>query len=222
MKKNAEYEESDSDEEKGASEGVAESSSGEEESDDGAQQGGDSDSEREDDNGEDADDDDDDQPPSRQQGGSTSDEHCTFDMRNLVAVNSHQLDAASLYSSKKSKAQDDNITIPLTVDGIQVDETQLLKKAQDGCAQLISALWQLPTEKSDAGPLVTLPSYFEIKIPRALVSRMTIQHCLRIVNDDNTNMLDRVLNHNVLVASSTSKTGDEMGEIRERTRYWYQ
>lgn len=175
MKNKVEYDESDSDEENDTSEGVAESPSGEEESeDDGAQQ--DVDSESEDDNGDAADEDD--QPKSRRQGGLPSDEQCTFDLRNLVAVNSHQLDAASLYSSKKRKAQDDAITIPLTVGGMQVDEAQLLEKAQDGCAQLISALWQLPTEKSDAGPLVTLPSYFEIKIPRALVSRTAMHLCI--------------------------------------------
>jgi hypothetical protein len=100
---------------------------------------------------------------------SASGEQCTFDLRNLVAVNSHQLNASSLYSSKKS-ARESDITIPLEDNRIQVDEEHLLEKARDGCAQLISAIWQLPTEQSDAGPLVTLPSYFEIKIPRALVS----------------------------------------------------
>jgi hypothetical protein len=96
-------------------------------------------------------------------------EQCTFDLRNLVAVNSNQLNAGSLYSSKKS-ARESDITIPLEDNRIQVDEEHLLEKARDGCAQLISAIWQLPTEQSDAGPLVTLPSYFEIKIPRVLVS----------------------------------------------------
>lgn len=98
-----------------------------------------------------------------------SGEQCTFDLRNLVAVNSHQLNASSLYSSKNSATESD-ITIRLEDTRIQVNEEHLLEKARDGCAQLISAIWQLPTEQSDAGPLVTLPTYFEIKIPRALVS----------------------------------------------------
>lgn len=110
------------------------------------------------------------QKQSRRTIGSSSGEQCTFDLRNLVAVNSHQLDATSLYSSKRKQSKEADITIPSTLTGIQVDEDQLLEKAQDGCAQLISALWQLPTERSDAGPLVTLPSYCEVKIPRAMVS----------------------------------------------------
>ena len=100
---------------------------------------------------------------------SASSEQCTFDLRNLVAVNSHQLNASLLYSSKRPVRESD-ITIPLEDSRIQVDEEQLLEKARDGCAQLISAIWQLPKETSDAGPLVTLPSYFEIMIPRTLVS----------------------------------------------------
>lgn len=98
---------------------------------------------------------------------SSSSEQCTFDLRNLVAVNSHQLDTAALYSKKQSEDDANNVTIPPTTQ--VANEEYLLAKAQDGCAQLIHALWQLPTEKSDAGPLVTLPSYSEIKIPRALV-----------------------------------------------------
>jgi len=44
----------------------------------------------------------------------------------------------------------------------------LLKKASEGCSQLLKGLWQLETEKTDAGPLAVLPSYFVNKTPREL------------------------------------------------------
>lgn len=97
-------------------------------------------------------------------------EACTFDLRNMLAVNSHQLASNSLYMNKQSKEEED-VTIPLDKDhGLNVNEDFLLAKASSGCAQLVRALWQLPTDISDAGPLITLPGYDEIKIPRALVS----------------------------------------------------
>jgi hypothetical protein len=170
MKKTAAYEEPESEEES-SSESVEESFSGEEDSGVDEQQQNESDDE------ESASDNSEQKQTSRGMGSSLSSEQCTFDLRNLVAVNSHQIDATSLYSSKKKTSNDADITIPWQVPGIQVDEDQLLAKAQDGCAQLISALWQLPTESSDAGPLVTLP-YFEIKIPRALVSVSSGALCL--------------------------------------------
>jgi hypothetical protein len=101
-------------------------------------------------------------------------EICTFDMHNLVAVNSHQIASNSLYdvsSSKKnpSISPDSGITIPLS-SALNINEEFLLAKATEGCAQLVQALWMLSTEKSDAGPLASLPLYDEIRIPRALVS----------------------------------------------------
>jgi hypothetical protein len=106
-------------------------------------------------------------------------EQCTFDLRNMLAVDSHQIAPSSLYATKKgSKSADENITIPLDKGhGLEVDEDFLLSKASAGCTQLVHALWQLPTERSDAGPLVHLPAYDEIKIPRALVSA-----CVRSFN----------------------------------------
>jgi Ribosome biogenesis regulatory protein (RRS1) len=172
----ADSEEEIESEEDDLSEGTEEQSS-EEESDEGAEHNGDDSAsgsnEEEDENGDDDDDDDDDeqeQSNARMESQLfSSGEQCTFDLRNLVAVSSHQLNASLLYSSKRP-ARESDITISLEDSRIQVDEEQLLEKARDGCAQLISAIWQLPKETSDAGPLVTLPSYFEIKIPRALVS----------------------------------------------------
>ena len=102
---------------------------------------------------------------------SANGEQCTFDLRNLLAVNSHQLDTSQLYSrrTKKSPAETD-ITIPPEKMDIVVNEQYLLEKAADGCSQLIASLWQLPTEKSDVGPMVTLPSFDASNIPRELVS----------------------------------------------------
>lgn len=161
-------------EEDDVSEGTGEQSS-EEGSDEGAEHNGDDSASGNEEEEDEIDDDGDDVDEQEQSNAriesqlAVSGEQCTFDLRNLVAVNSHQLNASSLHSSKRLAGESD-ITIPLEDSRIQVDEEQLLEKARDGCAQLISAIWKLPTEKSDAGPLVTLPSYFEIKIPRALVS----------------------------------------------------
>jgi hypothetical protein len=100
----------------------------------------------------------------------------TFDLRNLLAVNTDPISTNSLYiGSNKAgakKGQEALISIPLDQSRIslQVDEAFLLSKATAGCTQLIQALWQLPTEQSAAGPLVTLPSYDEVRLPRSLVS----------------------------------------------------
>lgn len=98
-------------------------------------------------------------------------EQCTFDLRHLVAVNSHQVNSSKLYKqkTKKDTAEEDTTTIPPDNLSHTILEEHLLERASDGCAQLIGALWQLPTEKSDAGPQVFLPSYAETKLPRELV-----------------------------------------------------
>jgi len=99
----------------------------------------------------------------------TSGEGCTFDMKNLIAINSHQVSSASLYKKTKgNKKEEQNLTIPPDNLGVSINEDLLMEKASEGCTQLLSALWQLPMEKSDAGPMVTLPGYFEIKTPRSL------------------------------------------------------
>lgn len=102
---------------------------------------------------------------------SPDDEQCTFDLHNLLAVNTHQINTTKLYSNRNSKsAKEENITIPPTTMDVEVNEDYLLEKASDGCTQLLAALWQLPIEKSDAGPMVSLPLFDSSKIPRALVS----------------------------------------------------
>jgi hypothetical protein len=136
-------------------------------------------------------------------------EQCTFDLRNMLAVNSHQIAPGSLYATKKgSKSADDNITIPLDKGhGLEVDEEFLLSKASAGCTQLVHALWQLPTERSDAGPLVHLPSYDEIKIPRALVSGcVRSSNVLMFLYSDGINSF-------VTKAAATAERRDKMGKV---------
>ena len=97
----------------------------------------------------------------------------TFDLRNMLAINTDQLAMGKLYDAKKTKSvSGKDIEIPLDpVRGasLEVNEEYLLSKATDGCVELIRALWELPTEMSDVGPLATLPTYDEIRLPRALV-----------------------------------------------------
>eukprot|EP00980_Cylindrotheca_fusiformis_P001675 scaffold381_cov138-Cylindrotheca_fusiformis.AAC.11 len=95
-------------------------------------------------------------------------EQCIFDLRNMLAINPDQIPLKSLYNKKASKIED-MISIPLDKGHeLGVDEDYLLSKATTGCTQLVHALFQLPTERSDAGPLVQLPHYDEMKLPRAL------------------------------------------------------
>ena len=106
------------------------------------------------------------------QPSSAMGEPCSFDLRNLMGINSHQINGSSLYSPIKKNLEkdreDENVTIPSNLD-VVVNEDYLLQKASDGASQLIAALWQLPVQRSDAGPMVMLPHYEEMKIPRALV-----------------------------------------------------
>jgi hypothetical protein len=98
-----------------------------------------------------------------------STEPCTFDMRNLLAMNTHGVDVGRLYKAKRTSSDDhDDVTIaPGSLD-LAVDEEYLLGKAMDGCSQLLSVLWQLPVERSDAGPLGSLPKFDELPLPRSL------------------------------------------------------
>jgi len=96
-------------------------------------------------------------------------EKCTFDLRNLLAINSHQVNTSVLY--KKSKGKNNSVarcTIDMSNGRNNANEDHLFDLASDGCAQLISGLWELETEKTDAGPLAMLPKNYEIKLPRAL------------------------------------------------------
>lgn len=95
---------------------------------------------------------------------------CSFDLRNLLAINSHQVSIKELYDfdTNMGTASDGLCTISLPSVPIKVNEDHLLQKANEGMTQLLSALWKLPTERSDVGPIASLPTFFEIKIPREL------------------------------------------------------
>lgn len=94
-------------------------------------------------------------------------ENCTLDLRNLLAMNSHQVNYRALY--QKENSDDGELTIN-TIGFQKASESHLLEKATEGCSQLLKGLWELETEKTDAGPLAVLPSYFVNKTPRELVS----------------------------------------------------
>jgi hypothetical protein len=127
-----------------------------------------------------------------------SSEPCTFDLRNLLAMNGHQVDVKALYStSKNNKKADERVTISTSsssktntiskkatiLPNLQLaNEEYLLEKATQGCNQLVRALWQLPIEPSDAGPMARLPLQDESRIPRALVcSILYTTYCFWII-----------------------------------------
>lgn len=104
-----------------------------------------------------------------------SDEQCTFDLNNLLAFNTHQVNAAELYQQKGKKHVNSEwyISHPtITADAQQlpaVNEALLLAKAAEGTTQLLQELWKLPTEKTDVGPKALLPSKVkETTLPRSL------------------------------------------------------
>ena len=115
-------------------------------------------------------------------------EQCTFDLHNLLAFNTHQINAAELYQSSKSKKKSLNqewYTNTPTIDSSTtttaqilpaINENLLLSKAAEGTTQLLHELWKLPSEKSDVGLISKLPSP-EMKLPRALVS-INMSYCV--------------------------------------------
>mmetsp|Transcript_1632 Transcript_1632/g.3907 ORF Transcript_1632/g.3907 Transcript_1632/m.3907 type:complete len:481 (-) Transcript_1632:58-1500(-) len=110
----------------------------------------------------------------------TGEEGCTLDLRNLTAVNSHQVNTQTLYkqpkasSKKKKKKIADDVdgkmlaTIPPPESAPKVNEEQLLETARQGCTQILKGLWSLETERTDVGPMGILPQQFQIKTPREL------------------------------------------------------
>lgn len=115
---------------------------------------------------------------------SSNNEQCTFDLTNLLAFNTHQINAAELYQKQQAKKQQtsntqlddeevwykDSPTITADSTSLQVNETLLLAKAAEGTTQLMRELWRLPKEKTDVGLLAKLPLVAETKLPRSLVS----------------------------------------------------
>jgi len=103
---------------------------------------------------------------------SSGGEQCTFDLSNLSAFNTHQINSAELYNPQKGAAKtnewyDCAPTIEASIQIPSANESLLLSKAAEGTTQLLRELWKLPTEKTDVGPLARLPSP-ETKLPRSL------------------------------------------------------
>lgn len=145
--------------------------------------------------------------PEIQTPSSANGEFCTFDLRNLLAINPHQVSNQHLYNSSASKLTDEESS-RITLQGTtKVNESYLLEKATDGCSQIIAALWQLPIERSDAGPLAQLPSVDESQIPRALVSNITKTFAEKLSEASN----------NRLLGSTSAEERNEMGEVCQRT-----
>ena len=68
---------------------------------------------------------------------------CTFDMRNLMAADSHQIPGSLLYKNAEQTSEE-SITITLDKShGLVVDEEFLLAKASAACTELVDALWLL-------------------------------------------------------------------------------
>jgi hypothetical protein len=110
-------------------------------------------------------------------------EQCTFDLTNLLAFNTHQINIADLYrvggagsNHTKLKRADWYGSSPTiessTTAGVGVvNESLLLAKAVEGTTQLLRELWRLPTERTDVGMLARLPTASAVtKLPRSLVS----------------------------------------------------
>jgi hypothetical protein len=94
-------------------------------------------------------------------------ETCSLDLRNLLATNSHQVNHRLLY---KQTSTDEDEEISICVNGLtKANEEYLLQKASEGCSQILEGLWSLETEKTDVGPMATLPKYSTIATPRELV-----------------------------------------------------
>lgn len=132
-------------------------------------------------------------PAKFEQPKSATGEPCTFDLRNLVAMNTHQVNHKKLYAGKRTPTAE-SITIPASqmLLNVNVDEDELLEKATDGCTQLIAALWQLPKEQSNAGPMVRLPSFDDSRIPRALVrAPFLLCVCVCVIDEQKSAFLCR-------------------------------
>ena len=100
-------------------------------------------------------------------------EQCTFDLGNLLSFNTHQVNAAELYSGKSSLNKEWYDARPPTIEATKttlpnaINESMLLAKAAEGTTQLLRELWKLPTEKTDLGLLAKLPTA-ETRLPRML------------------------------------------------------
>lgn len=147
----------------------------------------------------------------------TGPEHCTFDLRNMTAMNSHQIPTSSLYMKKKEGGVSTCIPLEKGHGDLQINEDFLLQRASAGCSQLIAAIWQLPTETSDAGPLASLPGYDEIPIPRAMVcSDFLVTD--GILSTHSSPILCHLLLTVFVAGSTPTKRRNKVGEICQSQR----
>jgi regulator of ribosome biosynthesis len=190
----------DNDEEEGdsGSEGESDEQMMDEDSEEEEGESGDEEESDDDDNDDDNDDDDDDEDEEEDDleeenadnkssigvgGGGGGGEQCTFDLHNLLAFNTHQINVAELYqppsSTKIEKLNNKEwYATPPTIEATAgilpgvINESLLLAKAAEGTTQLLRELWRLPTEKTDVGSLARLPGASSggeaTKLPRSL------------------------------------------------------
>jgi hypothetical protein len=149
-------------------------------------------------------------PPTIEQPASATGEPCTFDLRNLLALNAHQVDSKALYKGKPKSEPAVTIPASQTLVGVNVNEDLLLEAATDGCSQLIAALWQLPIERSSAGPMVQLPTFDESRIPRSLVCRYVTMYFSPCGAENYLKAYTVLSPH---AASAGTKEGDKVGEV---------
>ncbi len=144
----------------------------------------------------------------------SNNEQCTFDLTNLLAFNTHQINAAELYqkhqqNQKQQQQQQLNLewyssspTIAIantttTSPNLFVNEAFLLAKAAEGTTHLLRELWKLPKEKTDVGLLAKLPlsSSAETKLPRSLVRRLFHFHYFSWMFLQFLSLQNRILYH---------------------------
>jgi hypothetical protein len=63
---------------------------------------------------------------------STTGEQCTFDLLNLLALNSHQVEIAKRYSQKAREAEYEKVTIPRETMPVEVNRSDCWRKRPMG------------------------------------------------------------------------------------------
>ena len=164
------------------------------------------------------------------QGISNSTEQCTFDLTNLLAFNTHQINAAELYQKQQQQQQLNQewysssptiaIATTTTSSNLFVNESFLLAKAAEGTTQLLRELWKLPKEMTDVGLLAKLPlsssSSSETKLPRSLVRRVCHVHYFSWMF---IQFLSLPIIYTYTIATPSSQKSFQVGRICTPTRH---
>ena len=99
----------------------------------------------------------------------TSSESCTFELADLASFNTHQINAAQLYTSTSSNNNDwYSSSSCIDSPSLPINEALLLQKAIRGTQPLLRHLWQLDSHRTDGVLLARLPSRSSYTLPRAL------------------------------------------------------